>query len=72
MKTYESLVDALADLKNRGYDLDFRKDPDVFTVMFLIFGFLRSNLMSMKYIGLRRTQIQMIIVWSMRFHPTLE
>ena len=28
MKTYESLVDALADLKNRGYDHDFRKDPE--------------------------------------------
>ena len=27
MRTYESLVDALADLKNRGYDIDFRKDP---------------------------------------------
>lgn len=27
MKTYESLVDALADLKKRGYHLDFRKDP---------------------------------------------
>lgn len=28
MKTYESLVDALADLKNRGYNLDFRKEPE--------------------------------------------
>jgi len=27
MRTYESLVDALADLKNRGYNIDFRKDP---------------------------------------------
>lgn len=27
MRTYESLVDALADLKNRGYAIDFRKDP---------------------------------------------
>ena len=27
MKTYESLIDALADLKTRGYKLDFRKEP---------------------------------------------
>ena len=27
MKPYETLVDALDDLKNRGYILDFRKDP---------------------------------------------
>ncbi|MBA4054425.1 MAG: phosphoribosylpyrophosphate synthetase [Marivirga sp.] len=27
MKTYESLVDALADLKTRGYVLDFMKEP---------------------------------------------
>ena len=27
MKTFESLVDALADLKERGYNLDFRKEP---------------------------------------------
>jgi hypothetical protein len=27
MKIYSSLVDALTDLKNRGYREDFRKDP---------------------------------------------
>jgi len=27
MKTYESLVDALVDLKNRGYKEDFKKEP---------------------------------------------
>jgi hypothetical protein len=27
MRTYESLVDALSDLKKRGYDIDFRKEP---------------------------------------------
>ena len=28
MKPYETLVDALNDLKTRGYSLDFRKDPN--------------------------------------------
>jgi hypothetical protein len=27
MRTYESLIDGLTDLKNRGYQADFRKDP---------------------------------------------
>lgn len=27
MKSYESLVDALADLKSRGYVIDFRREP---------------------------------------------
>jgi hypothetical protein len=27
MKTYESLVDALTDLKSRGYEVDFMKEP---------------------------------------------
>ncbi len=27
MRTYESLIDALSDLKGRGYRLDFRKEP---------------------------------------------
>ena len=27
MKTYESLVDALADLKRRGYKQDFKREP---------------------------------------------
>ncbi|MEJ1241858.1 phosphoribosylpyrophosphate synthetase [Chryseolinea sp. T2] len=27
MKTYDSLIDALTDLKKRGYEHDFRKDP---------------------------------------------
>lgn len=27
MKTYESLIDASTDLKNRGYKEEFRKDP---------------------------------------------
>ena len=30
MKPYETLVDALDDLKNRGYIVDFRKDPNAF------------------------------------------
>lgn len=30
MKTYESLVDALTDLKNRGYKLDFQKEQSRF------------------------------------------
>src|SRR5690606_35444467 len=27
MRTYETLRDALVDLKKRGYNIDFRKDP---------------------------------------------
>lgn len=27
MRVYESIVDALADLKGRGYSLDFRREP---------------------------------------------
>jgi len=27
-RTYESLIDALVDLKHRGYTIDFRKEPD--------------------------------------------
>ncbi len=27
-RTYESLIDALVDLKYRGYTIDFRKEPD--------------------------------------------
>ncbi|HEY8510388.1 MAG TPA: phosphoribosylpyrophosphate synthetase [Cyclobacteriaceae bacterium] len=27
MRTYETLSDALVDLKKRGYNIDFRKDP---------------------------------------------
>ena len=30
MKTYESLVDALADLKSRGYKIDFQKEQSCF------------------------------------------